>query len=302
MIETPIFTDHDGTLTDSIQELSVYTELVIAYNASTLGLSFSQSEQLLNTAIAHIKEHSNDYGWTWGEEQLIVAPATSDCYILCRVATNLVLEYLSQSDPLMHSKIEQYGGKEKYLDDLFTLCAPKLGVYYRPEAREFLQGLSGVSNNMWAVVTNSNPSKVVQKLHSLDLGFDPRVIGQAEKYKIDRNWTGLLPKGPYHGFEGYPSRGIELQRKKFHDVLHDEAGDSISRTIFVEDVGEFIAWLDYLCEHNPDWVDTRTALVLTPLTPEWERKRYSGTNEKRFGSDSLLDILGWITSMFDRKK
>lgn len=288
-----ILTDHDGTLTDSEREMAEYSEIVVKYNAATLGIGINESERGLNAAKSQILSKPGYYGWEWGPEELIVAAATSDHYIFNQVATGLMLESLTESDPAMRRKVEELGGKGQYITDLFFQCSPKLGTYYRPEAKKFLLELSKLGVD-WAVVTNSDASKVSKKLATLNLDFEPRVLGGARKYEVDRTWTGLVPVGQYKSFGGYPKRGVELQRKTFYDVLAREAGSKLQNLLVVEDVGEFVAWIDYLSESNPEWGGARTALLTTPMTPAWEKKRYGGEHKTRFGSDSLLAILEWI--------
>jgi len=296
MNERLVYTDHDGTLTDSQREMGEYSGIVAEFNAEKLGLTFPQSEELLNSAKAKILQNPGEYGWKWGKDQLIIAAATSDHYIFNQTATEVLLTTLSESDPVMRRKISELGGNEKYVDDLFAGCAPKLGIFYRPEAREFLVELSKIrSPEQWAVVTNAPSDKALKKLAALNLGFEPRVVGSAKKHEVNREWVGLLPKGPYCGFEGYPKRGIELQRQSFYNVLEKEAGEGIKNMIFIDDVAEFIVWIDFLSENNPDWSNAKTILLLTPMTPEWEKNRYSGEHKNRFGSTNLMDILGWIS-------
>lgn len=296
MNERLVFTDHDGTLTDSQKEMGEYSELVIEFNAEKLGLTFPQSEELLNSAKDKILLNPGEYGWRRGKDQLIIAAATSDHYIFNQTATEVLLTTLSESDPVMKRKILELGGNEKYIDNLFASCVPKLGIFYRPEAREFLIELSKIrSVEGWAIVTNAPADKALKKIATLNLGFEPRVVGSAKKHEVNREWVGLLPKGPYLGFEDYPKRGIELQRQSFYNVLEKEAGEGIKNMIIIDDVAEFIAWIDFLSENNPDWSNAKTVLLLTPMTPEWERNRYSGEHKNRFTSVNLMEILDWIS-------
>jgi hypothetical protein len=295
MLERPVFADHDGTLTDSSKEISEYSSLVVEYNALRLGLTVEESEKLLNSAKEKILKDPGNYGWKWGKDKLIVAPA-SDHYLFNQVATEIILSDFIAWNPIMKRKIEEnLGGKEKYINDLFISCVPKLGIFYRPEAKEFLTELAERrGENGWAIVTNSGAEKVIKKLAKLNLGFDPKVVGGAKKMEINRNWIGLLPIGPYKGFPGYPERGIELQRETFYNILKNVAGDQIKNMIVVEDIAEFVSWIDFLSENNPEWKDAKTTLVLTQLTPEWEKNRYAGDHKNRFSSESLMQILNWI--------
>ena len=127
------------------------------------------------------------------------------------------------------------------------------------------------------------------------LDFDPPIVGGAKKYEVNRDWTALLPTGPFKGFEGFPPRGVELQRQTFYETLKKEANGRMGQIVFVEDVAEFVLWLDFLAETNLDFNNVKTALVLTPMTPVWERNRYTDGNPSRFGSESLLAILEWMT-------
>lgn len=293
--EKIIFTDHDGVLTDSTVEMDEYSSIVREYNARVLGMHEVEIAQRLEAAKGEILKNPGNYGWERGEGRLIVAAATCDHYIFNQVATTLVLDALIKEGGIEAKIIENLGGREEYINKLFTECAPKLGIFYRPEAREFLQELAGAKGiERWAVVTNSGADKVKAKLDSLKLGFEPYIVGKAKKYEVDRTWTALLPKGPYKGFPGFPERGVELQRKTFYEVLNKETEGKIGRLVFIEDVAEFILWLDFLAESNNDFREVKTALILTPMTPEWERRRYSDGNQCRYGSRSLLAILDWI--------
>ncbi len=294
MKEKIVFSDHDGLLTDSQKEMSEYSQIVVEYNAITLGLTSSLSENLLFLAKARILEDPGNYGWKWGKDQLIVAAATSDHYLFNQAATEVMLNDLSSIDLDLKKKIEDIGGSEKYLIDMFGSCAPRLGVFYRPEARDFLTELSKM-DSPWAIVTNSDATKVSKKLSTLNLGFEPKVVGGAKKFEVNREWQGLLPTGPYKGFPGYPERGIELQRQTFYNVLEKEAGEKLKDLIFVEDVAEFVSWIDFLSENNSEWSNAKTALIFTPMTPKWERNRYSEDSKNRFGSESLMEILNWIS-------
>jgi phosphoglycolate phosphatase-like HAD superfamily hydrolase len=289
-----VYIDHDGTLTDSALEMEEYSDAVIQYNADTLGIGLDESEARLKLAKIQILEKPEIYGWKWGAEGMIVAPATSDHYLFNQVATDIMLTNLSRAKGTMKRRIKWLGGNGQYITNLFLACAPKLGTHYRPEARSFLIGLAKTGFE-WAIVTNSDSAKVSKKLSTLGLPFEPRVIGNAKKYEVDRSWDGLVPIGPYKRFKGYPERGIELQRKSFYDTLLRETDKSLSNLLFVEDVGEFVAWLDWLSENNLEWIGARTALLMTPMTPIWEKDRYSGEHHTRFGSSSLLAILDWVT-------
>ncbi len=135
----------------------------------------------------------------------------------------------------------------------------------------------------------------MKKLSVLNLGFDPKVVGGAKKMEVNRDWVGLLPVGPYKDFPGYPERGIELQRETFYNTLKQISGDKMTRMIFIEDVAEFVSWIDFLSENNPEWAEVKTALILTPMTPSWEKKRYSDGYKSRFASNNLMEILNWIS-------
>ncbi len=290
-----IFTDHDGTLGDSEKDFDNYSAMVIEYHHRVLGVSLPNIEKLMDVAKKKILSHPEEYGWERGAERLIVAAASSDHFVFNHVATSLVLDYLMGMDPSLWAKIMKVGGKEGYIDQMFIELYPKLGVTYRPEAKAFLTELYKLQGeDRWAVVTNSSVEKVAANLRQLNLGFEPRVIGGAKKYDVNRKWNTLLPTGPYTGFEGFPRRGVELQRETFYQTLHTATGGEMNGLAFVEDIAEFVLWLDFLAEHNPNFGDVRTALVLTPNTPEWERKRYTDGTQKRFGSSNLLEILAWL--------
>lgn len=285
MSERLVYIDHDGTLTDSQKEMTEYSDIVTEYNAQKLGLTNQESELFLNTAKEKILKNPENYGWKWGKDQSIVAPATSDHYLFNQVATGLILTQMGKD------AVES----DKYINELFAACAPKLGVFYRPEAKTFLTELAKQKEaDRWAIVTNSNALKIAEKLTLLHLNFDPVVVGGAKKMEINRNWIGMVPVGPYKGFPGYPNRGIELQRETFYNTLKKEAGEELPRMIFVEDIAEFVSWIDFLSENNDEWNEAATALVLTPNTPYWEKNRYLGDHKNRFASNSLMEILSWI--------
>lgn len=293
--ERIVFTDHDGTLTDSTAEMEEYSSIVREYNARVLGMKDIEMELLMEAAKGKILRNPGDYGWERGKDRLIVAAATCDHYIFNQTVTVLVLDELTKEDGVEAKIIEGLGGREEYINKMFAECAPKLGIFYRPEAKEFLEELAKTEGiKRWAVVTNSGADKVKAKLDTLKLGFEPYIVGGAKKYEVDREWTALLPRGPYKGFPGFPSRGVELQRKTFYEVLNKETEGKMGGIVFIEDVAEFVLWLDFLAGNDPDFGDVKTALVLTPMTPEWEKKRYTDGSPERFGSKSLLDILDRI--------
>lgn len=293
-----IFVDHDGTLTDAEKLMGEYSAMVIEYHQHVLGISFYDAMLLMDVAKMQIKANPERYGWQRGAEQTIVAPATSDHFVFNQVATVLMLDFLVQQDPVIAGKVEKLGGKESYVDTMFQKLHRKLGVTYRPESREFVTELQKMQGQHgWAVVTNSEPEKVLASLQTLKLGFEPQVFGGARKYEFNRGWKDLLPVGPYKEIEGFPQRGVELQRETFYrTLLHATAGE-LNGLAFVEDIAEFVLWLDYLAEHNPDFSEVRTVLLLTVNTPEWERKRYTDGNPTRFGSPSLLKILAWMKGL-----
>ena len=294
--ERVVFTDHDGTLTDSTYEMVEYSSIVREYNAKTLGMHEIEIAQKLEAAKAIILQNPGNFGWERGKDRLIVAAATCDHYILNQVATTLVLDELTKEGGIEAKIIENTGGREAYVNKMFDDCSSKLGIYYRPEAKEFLEALAkseGVER--WAIVTNSEVDKVRLKINTLKLDFDPPIVGGAKKYEVNRDWTALLPTGPFKGFEGFPPRGVELQRQTFYETLKKEANGRMGQIVFVEDVAEFVLWLDFLAETNLDFNNVKTALVLTPMTPVWERNRYTDGNPSRFGSESLLAILEWMT-------
>jgi hypothetical protein len=191
--------------------------------------------------------------------------------------------------------VAEHNGIEGYVDKMFYILSPHLKVFYREEAKEYLTKLSELKAiRPWAIITNSATDTVLRKLNTLNLGFTPRVIGNARKYEFSNDWVGLVPEGVYKGYDWFPARGVQLQRETFYRaLLHATQGD-IRRVAVVEDVAEFVLWLDFLAENNYRYKDVKTALLLTPTTPEWERKRYTDGSEVRYGSDSLLKIFDWL--------
>jgi len=290
MSERYTFIDHDGTLTDSVAEMTDYRELVLNFNQRMLGLSEVEINSLMQEAEAIILGSPEKYGWEIETEfgKIITAPATSYQYLYYQAVTRLLLEKMHRK--IGHSMLEKHGGINQYLDTMFQQSYPLLSVHYRDDAVDFLNHVQVHQQpDRWAIVTNSNPTKVAQKLTALGLNFEPRIIRDAQKYMVNRAWTGLLPQGPIQ-IQGFPKRGVEMQRQFFYQKLLETTKGEISNVQFVEDIAEFILWLDWLAQNNPEYAGVRTALVLSQITPAWERKYYTDGNSRRFGSESLMSI------------
>ena len=132
MKERIVFTDHDGVLTDSTAEMEEYSSIVREYNARVLGMHEVEIAQRLEAAKSEILKNPGNYGWERGKDRLIVAAATCDHYIFNQVATTLVLDTLTEEGGIEAKIIENFGGREEYIEKMFAECAPKLGIFYRP--------------------------------------------------------------------------------------------------------------------------------------------------------------------------
>jgi FMN phosphatase YigB (HAD superfamily) len=278
-----LLTDHDGTLTDSDKEASEYGQMVREYINKTLSIPVDEIDKRLQVELKEIEKKSDVLGWKIGE--IVVAPAMADHYILYTVAVSMMLAKLaSESYALRRFTSEEI---EKYVGEVFRVCSPKLGVFYREGAKEFMASLRGAGE--FGIITNSDPAVVKNKLRVLlgDGVEGLKIVGGAKKYSVNLTaMEGVVPEGAYKGFPGFPERGVYLQREKYYMTLLDIANGDISRVKMVGDIAE----LDLLMI---DYLGGRTALVLSQTTAEWEKKYYQ-SGENRFASHNLGEVADWM--------
>ena len=223
---------------------------------------------------SEILETPGIYGWDY--KGVIVAPASSDPYLLNQAAVKLVIEKLRGDGGAILPAQDEV---DNLLNELYQMSYKHSGVAFRPGAKDFLLNLNRAGD--FTVVTNSEKDAVRKKV-ALLLGDDNdiKVVGNAKKYAVDETWDAVQEIMQPTGFP----RPVYLRRKKYGEVL--KAVGNVDTV--VGDIYE----LDLVL---PQVMGITTVLVTSLTTPDWEVAYYKD-HPNGFSSSSLEEIADRIIS------
>jgi phosphoglycolate phosphatase-like HAD superfamily hydrolase len=248
-----IVTDFDGVVTDVVKESTSFEAAYLDGIARKFSLPLPELVNMVVATKKTIENHPGKYGWEM--DGVIVVDAHADPYMYTQTATFMALtEMISKG----YARISAEYERDKPFYNIFAEAYTKAGLFFRPFAKEYLLTLHRKAN--LTIVTNSRTDSVNTKLVKLlgpDHGF--RVVGNAQKMKLDRSWNkvpdSIIPAG-------FP-RPVYLRRKQYGGILellspvHAVCGD---------------VWeLDLSL---PEYLGIKTVFLLTEMTPKWEKRHY----------------------------
>lgn len=242
-----IVSDFDGTLTDLAQESVTFALAYKELFANKISLDVKQVDEFFEAAGQVIKANPGAYGWEY--EGMIVAPATSDPYLLMQAEARYTLSQLKAEG--------YYKGTEEettaLMQELFYASYKQAGIFFKEDARQFVLDLHKFAN--FYIVTNSKTDAVKHKIALLLNNPDNhiQVVGNARKF-VASHASIELP--------GFP-RPVYPDRPEYLNVLN-----SIGP---VSAVCGDIFELDLVA---PQFLGAKTVLLTNQNTPPWEEAYY----------------------------
>ncbi|MBI3980817.1 hypothetical protein HY345_02355 [Candidatus Microgenomates bacterium] len=258
--------DYDGTLTDTFANAENYRGATVEVLSSITGVSAVELRDLLEAKTTTVRRNPARYGWkqkiSERGDEIIVAPATVDAYLLTMAGVELLLKHLQR-----HDKNFKYPSREQ-LQTVHPQAYQKAGVVFREDAQLYVVTLCQETD--FAIVSNSGTDKVREKLGFLLKGTpissdDIRLIGDARKYKIDFNQPFFdIPMAI--NVPGLDRPWFSWRRDYHHalmEVLGKRRGGSKPKYA-VGDIGEMDLLLPWLVGFHP-------IQLVHDHTPKWEK-------------------------------
>jgi phosphoglycolate phosphatase-like HAD superfamily hydrolase len=272
-----VILDFDGTFTRVDEEAAPFEEVYKANLADLLGKSIDEAWA---TEAAHIRDRPHGFGWT--VEGKIVAPATSDPYLLASAVAQRVFDAAGiLKNVAFRAEVTQALYRDAYK---YTRTA------FKQEAKGVLEALLA-SNIRVVVVTNSHTEVVQRKLDTLapEGRLKLEVVGDAKKYVVDE------PVPTDEHFEALPAtrnlpelnRPVYLRRGRYYEVLRRiwrAAGSGPERTLVCGDIYELDLAL-------PEALGAHVHLVCGQNTLPFERAAMEAAGPRGGVSDSLQALI-----------
>ncbi|MGA9521838.1 MAG: HAD family hydrolase [Myxococcaceae bacterium] len=225
--------DFDGTFTQVEEEAAPFEEVYRSNVADLLGRNVDEAWQ---REAAWIRGRPNEFGWN--VDGKIVAPATSDPYLLSTAIAHRVFDAAGVlKNRVFRAEIAQALYREAYK---YTRTS------FKPEAKRVLEALLATDARVF-VVTNSHTEVVARKLDELNPTGRERleVVGDAKKYVIDEPVLGpddgaFASVPETRDLPGLP-RPVYLRRGRYYEALRriwNETGACAERTLVCGDIYE----------------------------------------------------------------
>ncbi len=229
--------DFDGALSDGEAEGVPFTAGYLQDLARLAGISVKSIEDLADEMLEKIKRDPDGYGFeiqlSEGHRQ-IMAPALPDPYLRMVPIARMILGRLLPFLPIDFS--------DRLCQTLFPHNYKLSACVFRPDTKETLEKLMANPSLALAIVTNSDPTTVSNKLARLNLAQGlPEVIGGAKKY---------MPVMP----ADEPIR--DAAWKALPETLHMP---DLSRPVYVRRPHYFLALDGLRRKHGVKWVDMKVA-------------------------------------------
>lgn len=266
--------DFDGTCTDVEEEGKGYIEALIDTLARITGEARNVIAARYEEGEKWLRREASETAWMMNG--LPVAPALVDPYLRSKPISRRILERCGVTGTVLELRVEELSGP------LYKQHYAKSGIALREHLREVLEVLHDDPRMAFAFVTNSDQEAVQQKLDTLDLNWQPRVVGGAKKYIAESGLESWLP-----GL----NRGILLHRPHYRTVLEAlmrEHDVKENRVTVIGDIYELDLAL-------PDHLGMRIAQMIGPNTPTYEIE-YMQTSDhhRRAVVRNLGEALGFI--------
>jgi FMN phosphatase YigB (HAD superfamily) len=272
---TVIVLDFDGTMTDAEAEGRPFRDGYLEDVCALVGRPAGDAEvQAIATAVeAELFAAPEAHPFLWMGRA--VAPATVDPYLRMVPIANRVLDRFG-AIPSAIDRGRLLGNVLYRYNYAKTLGHP----VFRAGAGEVLRALGGT--DAW-IVTNSDTHAVASKVAALDRDtpgvawLTSRVRGQARKFDVDDDWTGVAPELAMPGL----SRPVLLRRRAYFEILRAlvaGAGVTFADLVVVGDIFELDLAL-------PLSLGARVGLVASARTPAYERAFVSSHPRARMIED-----------------
>lgn len=274
MIKERIYTDFDGTITNTILEATPFIEAYHQEMSRKIGMNVYELREQTKIKEQLILDNPQMYGWEvpYNDRQVISASATAGPYILCQIAARLYLtDLINQGGALIKSSYEA----KELLRYLFQYSYPFTRIAFRDGAKEYLEELSAISN--LSIATSSDSTKVAKKLDYLDIKTNINVIGNIKKHFLDPSFDLVPETTMLTGLD----RPIYLRRREYFNALSIDGAQ--------QDVVCVIGDIYELDLSLPEKLGVFTCL-LTSNAPAHE-KLYYANHPNRFSADSLLEFV-----------
>lgn len=274
MTKERVYTDFDGTVTDTKLEAAPFIEAYYQEMSRKTGINVYELREQVALKEKLILDNPQSYGWEvpYNGRQVISASATAGPYILCQIAARLYLSDLVSQD---NSPIKSPSEAKELLRYLFQYSYPFTGTAFRDGAKEYLEELSVTSN--LSIATGSDSAKVAKKLDRLALKTDVNIVGNIKKHFLDPSFDIVPETTTLPGLV----RPIYLRRKEYFNVLSTgDVGGSVACVI--GDIYELDLSL-------PEKLGVFTCL-LTSNAPAHE-KQYYADYPNRYSADSLSELV-----------
>ncbi|MBU1020120.1 MAG: hypothetical protein KJ847_02815 [Firmicutes bacterium] len=272
MTKERVYTDFDGTVTDTKLEATPFIEAYYQEMSRKTGINVYELRERVAIKEKLILDNPQSYGWEvpYGDHQVISASATAGPYILCQIAARLYLSDLVNQDK---SPIRSPSEAKELLRYLFQYSYPFTGTAFREGAKEYLEELSTAYELL--VITSSNATKASAKLARLGLDNDVAVIGDVKKHYLDPSFDLVPEKTTLAGL----ARPVYLRRREYFNALSHQ-GSNIAGVI--GDIYELDLSL-------PEHLGIQTFLVAVDA-PEHEKRHYLGHNNG-YATNTLAEVI-----------
>jgi len=283
MAKERVYTDFDGTITDTKLEAAPFIEAYYQEMSRKTGINAYELREQVAVKEQLILDNPQSYGWEvpYNGRQVISASATAGPYILCQIAARL---YLTDLVDQGNSPIKSPSEAKELLRYLFQYSYPFTGTAFRDGAKEYLEELSVASN--LSIATSSDSAKVAKKLGHLTLKTDINIVGGIKKHFLDPSFDMIPEIATLPGL----ARPIYLRRREYFNALNtgDEGG---SVACVIGDIYELDLSL-------PEKLGVFTCL-LTSNAPAHE-KQYYLDHPNRYSADSLSELVPRIKERLNK--
>ncbi len=274
--------DFDGTFTQVEEEAAPFEEVYRSNVADLLGRNVDEAWQ---REAAFIRGRPNEFGWN--VDGKIVAPATSDPYLLSTAIAHRVFDAAGiLNNRPFRAEIAQALYREAYK---YTRTC------FKPEAKRVLEQLLTSDARVY-VVTNSHTEVVARKLDELNPNGRERleVVGDAKKYVIDEpvvaHADAAFASVPEtRELPGLP-RPVFLRRGRYYEALRriwQHTGSSAERTLVCGDIYELDLAL-------PEALGAHIHLITGECTLPFERQAIEAAGARGGMSSTLEAVPGRV--------
>ncbi|MGV8141657.1 MAG: hypothetical protein ACP5NW_04420 [Candidatus Woesearchaeota archaeon] len=211
--------DFDGFITNENLEARPFVEKYLESYSKESGINHYDLDMILEPIMMKVIA---DPAAGWNVNGKIVAPATSSEYVFYTVVLQELYEQALQGNIPKDAINAVLKVDSKKMQEMYLEAYKASATVFREGAKDFLNKHLDA-----AIVTNSNPAKVNEKLKSIGLGDGKiKLYGNAKKFLITEEIPGVPEK-----FENLFPRPIYLWRGNYKKVLDEICQGSLNATV-----------------------------------------------------------------------